>query len=196
MLFIAASSSCRDESAHHLHCGWQNGSVCRALEDGEWGEEKKEGGGGLFPPSRLEGTQRPARGDAGAGGGLGDVCCHQQAPPASCPPVPFSLSSLCFSCHFQFLCVSVIPLCLSLSCLCLSPWSFSNTHTHIHTHLSRIPKRETLGALLLISQPPKGRRPQAGAQGARAFQPALPSNLDLHSNPSGFAHISWANFFL
>ena len=135
MLFIAASSSCWDEPAHHLRCGWQNGSVCRALEEGERGEEKKEGGGGLFPPSRLERDAKASPRDAGAGCGLRDVCCRQQAPPASCPWVPFSLSSLCFSCHFQFLCVSVIPLCLSLSCLCLSPWSFSNTHTHTHTSL-------------------------------------------------------------
>ena len=197
MLFIAASSSCRDESAHHLHCGWQNGSVCRALEEGEWGEEKKEGGGGLFPPSRLERDAKASpRGRWGRRWPRG--CLLSPASPSRLLPagplLPLFLVfllSLPVSLRVCYPSLSFSELSLPLSLVFLQ-----HTHTHIHTPLSRIPKRETLGALLLISQPPKGRRPQAGAQGARAFQPALPSNLDLHSNPSGFAHISWANFFL
>ena len=135
MLFIAASSSCRDESAHHLHCGWQNGSVCWALEEGEWGEEKKEGGGGLFPPSRLERDAKASpRGRWGRRWPRG--CLLSPASPSRLLPagplLPLFLVfllSLPVSLRVCYPSLSFSELSLPLSLVFLQ-------HTHTHTHTS------------------------------------------------------------
>ena len=143
MLFIAASSSCWDEPAHHLRCGWQNGSLCQALEEGERGEEKKEGGGGLFPPSRLERDAKASpRGRWGRMRPQG--CLLSPASPSRLLPVGpllplflVFLLSLPVSLRVCYPSLSFSELSLPLPLVFLQ-------HTHTYTHISPVSPREKL----------------------------------------------------
>lgn len=119
-------------------CG-NTGPACRALEEGvgRRKEGRQEGGLPLRPFSSFPLEREHDRNASPQQ--LWDRMLAPKMPAVHLPLAHLFLPLLCFSCQFQFLCMSTTSLCLSLLSLCLSP-SLSNTHTH----LSPQPPRENL----------------------------------------------------